>query len=413
MKLLFVTNLYPPASIGGYEEICRDVADGLRAIGHEVMVLTSDVRSRRIGVDDGVVRYLRVDEKFQKRPNIVMDLHNVPTVKAALGRFRPDLVVVWNGAGLGYGFISLLESSVPTVYYLEDGWLEPLLAPGLRHASSGASLGPKRQLYRVGLRLVYRRTIHAGRIVFVSRHLKQWHQRCGADVAAASVIYNGISGLRFPARRARITVRASSEAPRLLYAGRIVPEKGIVTLIRALARLRSRGGLEGTELTLLGHLQRQEFGVTLARLIDTLDLTDAVSFVAHQPRSRLSEIYASHDVFVFPSEWEEPFGLTLLEAMATGMPVVSSLSGAPAEFVRHKVNGLAFRAGDADDLSDKLADVLRHPEESAVMAAVASADVHDRFSLAKQVRDLESVLRRQLSEVQHCTVQDYHQQLVP
>lgn len=71
------------------------------------------------------------------------------------------------------------------------------------------------------------------------------------------------------------------------------------------------------------------------------------------PHDRVSALYRSHDLFVFPSIWQEPFGLTPLEAMASGIPVISTVNGGHGEFVQHKINAFVFKEGDADMLADQ------------------------------------------------------------
>jgi glycosyltransferase involved in cell wall biosynthesis len=81
-----------------------------------------------------------------------------------------------------------------------------------------------------------------------------------------------------------------------------------------------------------------------------LELGERVRF-ANADRSELQTLYAAADVFVFPSEWDEPFGLVPVEAMACGTPVVATCTGGSAEFLRDGVNCLRFRARDPSELA--------------------------------------------------------------
>jgi glycosyltransferase involved in cell wall biosynthesis len=78
-------------------------------------------------------------------------------------------------------------------------------------------------------------------------------------------------------------------------------------------------------------------------------------------RGQLRDVYAQADVFVFPSTWDEPFGLVPVEAMACGTPVVASATGGSAEFLEHERNALVFRAGDPVDLARQVERVHDDP----------------------------------------------------
>ena len=67
------------------------------------------------------------------------------------------------------------------------------------------------------------------------------------------------------------------------------------------------------------------------------------------PRAELSRVYAEHDVLVFPSEWDEPFAITPLEAIHCGLNVVGTTTGGSGELFRNRETAMTFKAGDAAD----------------------------------------------------------------
>jgi len=115
--------------------------------------------------------------------------------------------------------------------------------------------------------------------------------------------------------------RSSFEEPfRLLYVGSVAKHKGVQLLPRLVDRLHSDTGTE-YQLTVVGEggFQRQ-----LRRRTEDLGVADAVRFTGTVPNDELPEIYANHDLFVYPGQWEEPFGRVFLESLAAGTPVVAS-----------------------------------------------------------------------------------------
>jgi glycosyltransferase involved in cell wall biosynthesis len=169
----------------------------------------------------------------------------------------------------------------------------------------------------------------------------------------STVVYSGIDTAVFHARR------GDDRGPwawRVLYAGRFDPRKGVETAVRALAALPPQATLR---LCGLGGAEERD---RLAGIARTLGIGDRVSF--HQlTRDELADAYGHSDVVVFPSEWEEPFGLVPVEAMACGAPIVGTGTGGSAEFLFDGVNYLRFPPGDATALA---AAIARLAEEQAL-----------------------------------------------
>jgi glycosyltransferase involved in cell wall biosynthesis len=131
MKILFITNYYPPFEIGGYEQLCRDVVERILARGHDVQVLTSDhgVGSQPDNDPPYVYRDLRLHIRYNDRLGIPMQFlwrrpraaaHNLRCLRASVDRFAPDVVFFWNLQGLPR-FIALEAESLSgpgTAYWL-------------------------------------------------------------------------------------------------------------------------------------------------------------------------------------------------------------------------------------------------------------------------------------------------------
>ena len=139
----------------------------------------------------------------------------------------------------------------------------------------------------------------------------------------------------------------------IVYAGRVIPEKGVPTLVRSLAHMP-----EAT-VAVDGPVSSQERD-RLSALASELGVTHQL----HMTRSTRAELpgrYRAADVVVFPSEWEEPFGIVPLEAMACGVPVVATGTGGSGEFLHDGVNCLLFRAGDAAGLAGAVTRLAADP----------------------------------------------------
>ncbi len=99
------------------------------------------------------------------------------------------------------------------------------------------------------------------------------------------------------------------------------------------------------------------------------------------------------EVFVFPSRWPEGFGLTLIEAMAAGKPVIAAQSGAAPEIVRHDVDGWLVPPDDPHALAEAMARLLRDPALAQRLGRHAQQRVREAFSLERMVSEIEAVYR--------------------
>ena len=161
----------------------------------------------------------------------------------------------------------------------------------------------------------------------------------------------------------------SKEPLRMLCVGRLTPEKGQPLLLDALARVRHRG--LDVRLTMVGSGPAE---AELVRRTEDLGLDGVVEFTGSVGQDRLPDLYRAHDLFVLPS-FQEGLPVVLMEAMATGIPVVTtSIAGIP-ELVVDGVHGRLVPAGEVDDLADAIAEIAKDPVRRVEMGQAARAQV--------------------------------------
>lgn len=142
-----------------------------------------------------------------------------------------------------------------------------------------------------------------------------------------------------------------------VYVGRIVPEKGLKTLLAASAQAPD------CKLIIVGEGESRPELEILARTCGA----DNVSFVGYQDGEELTRLIACARFLVLPSEWYEPCGLVVWEANALGRPVIGSRIGGIPESIDEGETGLLFEAGNVDELAEKIAWLFTHPEEGDEM----------------------------------------------
>jgi glycosyltransferase involved in cell wall biosynthesis len=188
----------------------------------------------------------------------------------------------------------------------------------------------------------------------------------GISIEIDTVVYSGIDRTDFPPT----APNPREWAWRLLYVGRIDDRKGIETVIRCLPRLPPEASLDIVGRGASAYVE------SLRGLAAQLGVLDRVQFGVTE-RSRLREMYTSADAFVFPSEWEEPFGLVPVEAMACATPVVATGTGGSAEFLHDGINCLHFPPGDEVALAGAIRSLAASPELRARLVAGGAATAED------------------------------------
>lgn len=333
MKILALSNLYPPDFIGGYELACAQVVDALREKGHDVQVLTSAPRSPVPHVPH-VRRTLRltdiwnhyhfqhshpVTQRVYDAESSFVNAYNVHALLQALEDFRPDVVYPCHLVGLGgLGLVACLEYlKIPWVWQLGDrvpeylcsrwGEIEPALA---REFSRQVS----------------------GHFVVVSQRLREEIEASGTALNGhVEVLPNWIHFERPPER----TAFYEGGPLKIVSAGRIERIKGVDLLIEAAARLREAGH-ENFSIDIYGKVNDPAF----QSMIQQHDVSDRVTLKGVLPQPELFRRYGEYDVFAFPTQEREPFGLAPLEALAYGcVPLMSRNCGISEWFV-HEVHCL-------------------------------------------------------------------------
>ena len=167
------------------------------------------------------------------------------------------------------------------------------------------------------------------------------------------VSYNGIDLEEF----ADLPPRSSS-VPTILFVGGLEPRKGLEFLVKALAFVKAEvSGARLIAVAKTGFRGTDEVG-TFRRLAENLGVIDSIEFHESVSQRKLLSFYSDCDVLVLPSR-NEGWGLSLMEAMACGKPVVASRVGGVPELVRNGVDGILVEAADVRGLADAIIRLLR------------------------------------------------------
>jgi L-malate glycosyltransferase len=192
------------------------------------------------------------------------------------------------------------------------------------------------------------------------------------------------------------------------YLGRLVPEKGLDTLVEAMAALYRRGNLPVRVMALIVGSGSAEDA--LKQQVDTVGLGDRFVFTGSVPHSEAPDYMSCLDIFVLPSRttptWKEQFGRVIIEALSCGVPVIGSDSGQIPNLIRETGGGLVFPEGDAVKLADALERLVRNPAEKTRLAAAGARVVKEQFTCEAVARQMGELLAETRASTAKPTVAD-------
>lgn len=238
-------------------------------------------------------------------------------------------------------------------------------------------------------------------------------ERFPAHAHKCHAVHNGVRLDAFPYEAD--AAHEATDSPTLLFVGRISPEKGVHVLLEAFRRVLAE--IPGARLELLAgdNAVPYEYVVAISEdpLVEALarfyahpevpyskhvrdaasaEVLERVDFLGFLPQVEHPRVYARADVAVFPSVWNEPFGMVIVEAMASGVPVVATRGGGIPEFVDDGSSGLLVQRGDAGELADAILRLLKDPDLRRSMSR-AGRQVAERLTWDRAADNLYSILQ--------------------
>jgi len=411
MKILFITNLYPPQYIGGYELRCKETADELSKRGHHVLVLTSRQPRENYRVIGNVHRLLLYNplgdvrksetinsfwlrKRYYQLLGVLYNRRNYKITFELLNSVKPDLVFIWNTSSIGVlPIIACQTQGIPTVFSIGD---YSLLDIKLRLSDMTNPIKRKYQAVITGLGDFSQ--LDTRHILAVSTSHKQIFVENGFLEQNINVIPRGVrSKTILPVGLLNNIPHNNDSKVMLLFVGRLVPEKAPDVAIRALAILRKSYGVDNIFLDIIGE-GTSEYVSTLKNMVSDLRLEQAVNFMGHIEHSSVLDLYSHYTVLLFPSRWSEPLGATILEAMARGLLIIASKRGGPLDVIRDEENGLLVPVDDTGKMAEAIYRIIQNPGLAHKLRLAALKTIHEEYRLEKIVDRMTEYFQHILNE---------------
>jgi glycosyltransferase involved in cell wall biosynthesis len=386
MKILLVYNSYQRPN--GEDVVFSQERQILESAGHEV--LTYCRSNFEVSSYSGVKQLALL-----KRTVWASDTHR--EISSLLEREKPDVVHVHNTFPVISPSIysACQEAGVPAVQTLHNYRLLCPASTFLKHGRICEECVDHSLLRSVAHGCYRNSRAATGTVALtlaVHRGLGTWNNMVDGYIALTEFGRQKFIGSGVPADKIAVKPNFVHPDPGeregsgegAVFAGRLSEEKGLRTLLTAWERLNSSISLEVIGDGPLRHALETEA---------QCGKSGKIRFRGWMAREQMLEVVKQSRFLIFPSEWYEGFGMTMIEAFACGVPVICSRLGAMREIVDDGRTGLHFNPGDADDLAQKVEWAWAHPEEIAVMGRAARAEYELKYSADRNYQMLLGIYK--------------------
>jgi glycosyltransferase involved in cell wall biosynthesis len=388
MKLLLVHNHYRQS--GGEDEVFLRESELLRRGGHEVQVYT---RHNSEIVEDGIL------SKAKMAMRTLWAWDSVSCLRSLLRREKPDVAHFHNTFPLisPGAYYACQQEGIPVVQSLHN---PRLICPAATLHREGTvceecvgRIVPWPGVVHACYHNSQLQTAAVSGMLAGHRILGTWRNQVNAYIVFTEFYRQKFISAGLPREKIFIKPHFLGTDPGMkqnvgdyaLFLGRLAPEKGVRTLLEAFALLQNAIPLR---IVGDGPLRTElEAKKNRARL-------PSVSFHGWLPQEHTLKIMRGARFLIFPSEWSETFGLTIIEAFGSGLPVIASRLGSMTEVLQEGQTGLYFAAGDPNDLASKAHWAWTHVRQMEAMGRAARAEYEAKYTAERNYQLLMEIYRR-------------------
>lgn len=413
MKILFLSDDFPPASFGGAGISTYELALGMVREGHEVFAITTC----RKKIDEGEIEYkglkvFKISSDYPERWRAYVSLNNTPVVRRVeliLKDLRPDVVHINNiHFHLSYRCFTIAKRYAKAVVFTARDTMSVCYG----------KLGTDRYLKKFEYRTTWVDHIRYAKKrynpfynFFVRKYLASADKRFSVSEALQKgLVENGIKDVIVIHTGANVAEWGAQEEEKkhfrntyaldgkkvVLYGGRLSEGKGGGKTLEAFIQIKKE--IPNAVLLVAGSVDA--YAVSMKKQAEEAGIGDALIITGWLDSLEIRVAYAVSDLVVVPSFYLDPFPRIVIEAMASGRPVLGSCYGGSPEIIVDGVTGYIVNPGQPEEIAEKAIDLLNDSEKSEQFGRAGYERVKKDFNIENKVKEYilayESVLTKKL-----------------
>jgi glycosyltransferase involved in cell wall biosynthesis len=402
LHVLMCCNFYPPFFVGGAEIIVHAQAKAMIQAGHRVTVFCArhDEAYLHYSITEEIYDTVPVVRLYLNAANFALgnNFHNAEVDRQftqVIDRINPDIIHLHNVAGLSLGMISVaLARKIPAFLTVHDHWgfcfKNTRLKEGMEICQDfsdcvtcAEQLSDREGKFdHVWLRNDYLALqfskLHG--IISPSPYLAKAYISAGIPPEQMSVISNGVDVDRFLGLK-----QLDRSSITFTFVGHLGFHKGLAILLEALEHLHQAHVLG--DLCQFNIVGEGNWGIQFSNFIGRHQLDQAIKLWGKVDHDQVDRIYQQTDVLINCSIWPENEPVTILEAMAAGIPVVASDLGGNRNLIDDRINGRLYEATSAKALAQ------------VVLEIIADPSVLKQWGKAAQQKMLDNTLQRYATKI--------------
>ena len=393
MKILVISDLYPPFYKGGHEIRCKIIADCFLESGHEVDVLTcfygpvegDDPRIHRKLLPLAPLKTKNVSSQRQIINYFKCGIFGIANYFISLFfvlKVKPDIVYAGQISGISaYPIRAFTSLKIPVVHHVGNYFLVEIINRCIHESKKF-----KRLLRRIFHGFSGLDKSDFSHIIAVSEFVRKEYIKAGVPEECIVVIPpRGVSSIDIV--DAESFKFKSSITFRLLYVGRVVERKGLRIAVEALNYLVNVRNRRDFQLVVIGDGD-EDYMAELIAMISSFGIEAYIQFKGKMLHEDVAKEYELHQALVVPSIWEDPNPSVVIEAMARGIVVVGSRVGGIPDRVEDGKSGILVPPGDPVRLGEALLDLADNPDKRRQICIEGLRKARNDFSNEKIVQKL-------------------------
>lgn len=384
MEIIQVVPRFPPA-IGGVEEHVYQISLELVRRGHNVAVVTSSEADGKIcPMQTEIMEGIHVYRFPLFMPGLLRESWIIPEILRCFLGLRADVVHV-------HGYRCISSFTAVSLAHVRD--VPSVLTPHGIYPSRSFVNGLAKSIFdHVFGRLLLD---FSDRIIAISEHNRQLLLQVGASASKMVIVPNGVNVEEYASlqRSNSILEELNTDGPVLLYVGRIDWNKRVEKIVEAMPTILKQ--FPHAKFVAVGP-DYGNFVYKLSTIAKKLEVERSVIVTGNVSKERLLEFYSAADALLLPSSYEG-FGLSILEAMSSRVPVIASRCGGPGDILSDGVNALLLKESTPGEISKSVFAVLTdHRLRTGIVKN--AFDLVKKYTWKNVVNNLEIIYEQMTAE---------------